>query len=63
MVRAFIESAEYRQRFGGAPSGDQEATKLAAAVKHDWNFREGYQRLLLHLARTALVPGLVNRIG
>ena len=34
MVRAFIESAEYHQRFGGAPSGDQEATKLGAA-KHD----------------------------
>jgi hypothetical protein len=35
MVRAFIESAEYRQRFAGAPSGDQEGTKLAAPVKHD----------------------------
>jgi hypothetical protein len=62
MVQAFIESAEYRQRFGGAPSGNQEATQLAASVKHDWNFREGYQRLLLHLARTALVPGLVSPV-
>jgi hypothetical protein len=35
MVRAFIESAEYRQRFGGAPSGDQEAAKVADAVNHD----------------------------
>ncbi|HYW74652.1 MAG TPA: hypothetical protein VE961_26745, partial [Pyrinomonadaceae bacterium] len=28
MVQAFIESAEYRRRFGGAPLGNQEATKL-----------------------------------
>jgi hypothetical protein len=28
MVQAFIESAEYRRRFGGAPIGNQEATKL-----------------------------------
>ena len=32
MVRGFSESAEYRQRFGGAPSGDQKATKLTAAA-------------------------------
>jgi len=34
MVRAFIESPEYRQRFGGAPSGDQKA-KPADVVKPD----------------------------
>ena len=28
MVKAFIESAEYRRRFGGAPLGNQEAEKL-----------------------------------
>jgi len=35
MVRAFIESPEYRQRFGGAPSGDQRASQPAVAVKRD----------------------------
>jgi hypothetical protein len=35
MVRAFIESDEYRQRFGGAPSGDQKARKPAVAGKRD----------------------------
>ncbi len=33
MVRAFIESAEYRQRFGGAPNGDQQATKPDSAKR------------------------------
>jgi hypothetical protein len=37
MVEAFIDSAEYRQRFGGAPSGNQEAMKVTAAVKQNWN--------------------------
>lgn len=31
MVRAFIESAEYRQRFAGAPNGDQHTTRTRAA--------------------------------
>ena len=35
MVRAFIESDEYRQRFGGAPGGDQRATKPAVAGERD----------------------------
>jgi len=35
MVRAFIESAEYRQRFGGATSGNQEATRLDGGVEHE----------------------------
>ena len=35
MVRAFIESDEYRQRFGGSPSGDQRATKPAVAVNQE----------------------------
>jgi hypothetical protein len=37
MVEAFIESAEYRQRFGGALSGNQEATEVTAAVRQNWN--------------------------
>jgi len=35
MVRAFIESPEYRQRFGGAPRGDQKAPAPADTVKRD----------------------------
>jgi hypothetical protein len=35
MVRAFIESDEYRQRFGGSPSGDQRTTKPGAAVNQE----------------------------
>ena len=27
MVKAFIESTEYRNRFGGAPGGNQQAAK------------------------------------
>jgi hypothetical protein len=37
MVEAFIESAEYRQRFGGGPSGNQEAPEVTAGVKQNWD--------------------------
>ena len=30
MVRAFIESSEYRQRFGGAPTGNQTGAPVPA---------------------------------
>jgi len=32
MVRAFIESTEYRRRFQGAPGGNQEGTEPGAAL-------------------------------
>jgi hypothetical protein len=35
MVEAFIVSAEYRQRFGGALSGNQAATEVTVAVKQN----------------------------
>ncbi|MFL6334691.1 MAG: hypothetical protein ACJ754_15370 [Pyrinomonadaceae bacterium] len=30
MVKAFIESVEYRRRFGGAPEGNQQGPAVAA---------------------------------
>jgi hypothetical protein len=35
MVRAFIESEEYRQRFGGAPGGNQQGLVQAAEAVED----------------------------
>jgi hypothetical protein len=40
MVKAFIESGEYRRRFFGAPSGNQEGQTLLRAfaqeVENSW---------------------------
>ena len=36
MVRAFIESIEYRNRFGGAPGGNQEGSVSQAGLRQRW---------------------------
>jgi hypothetical protein len=38
MVRAFIESSEYRERFFGSPSGNQIATPDSGQVSRLRNF-------------------------
>ena len=44
MVRAFIESAEYRQRFGGAPGGNQSgAPEQGGALKGN-SWKDGLAR-------------------
>jgi hypothetical protein len=44
MVRAFIESAEYRQRFGGAASGNQSGAPVQGGALKGGGWREGLAR-------------------
>jgi hypothetical protein len=44
MVRAFIESAEYRQRFGGAPGGNQAGDPVQSGALKGGGWRESLAR-------------------
>ena len=44
MVRAFIESAEYRQRFGGAPGGNQSGAPVQGGALKGNNWKDGLAR-------------------
>src|SRR5256714_14914648 len=48
MVRAFIESIEYRQRFGGAPTGNQQGpAQVSDASVKSWRDTPGARRAVL----------------
>jgi hypothetical protein len=53
MVRAFIESLEYRQRFGGAPGGNQQGAVEGAELKGK-NWRDALARAAPFLFDPAL---------
>jgi hypothetical protein len=44
MVRAFIESAEYRQRFGGAPGGNQSGDPVQGGALRGNSWTDGLAR-------------------
>jgi hypothetical protein len=44
MVRAFIESIEYRQRFGGSPTGNQQPSQVEGAQLKQTNWKDSLAR-------------------
>ncbi|PYS79504.1 MAG: hypothetical protein DMF66_02600, partial [Acidobacteria bacterium] len=54
MVRAFIESIEYRQRFFGAQGGNQQATPVQGAELRQKNWRDALARAVPFLFNPAL---------
>jgi len=61
MVRAFILSAEYRQRFAGSPSGNQIGAapeeQEAKARYHDRPFADSFREGALQFVRTFFLTG------
>ncbi|PYS98641.1 MAG: hypothetical protein DMF65_10130, partial [Acidobacteria bacterium] len=61
MVRAFIESIEYRQRFGGSPTGNQQPSSVEGAQLWQTNWRNSLARaapfLFDHVFTRLWLPG------
>ncbi|HWN10040.1 MAG TPA: M36 family metallopeptidase [Pyrinomonadaceae bacterium] len=59
MVRSFLVSVEYRQRFGGSPSGNQQGTQQSPIIaeRGRQEFGSALRHVVLQFVRLATSPG------